>query len=138
MARDFKTNPSVNGKPIAIDEDINIVVPFAYSGAATVQAGALRWYNDTGVTLTVMSCRASAGTAPTGATLIMDFNKNGTTLFTTQGNRPAIAISGNTDKKTNMDVTTVADGDYLTADIDQIGSTVAGSNVVGQITLRKS
>jgi len=138
MPRDFKTNPTVNGKTLALDEDVVDVVTFAFSGAATVQAGALRWYNDTGVTLTVMACRASAGTAPTGATLIMDFNKNGTTLFTTQGNRPAIAISGNTDKKTNMDVTTVADGDYLTADIDQIGSSVAGSNVVGQITLRKS
>jgi hypothetical protein len=32
-----------------------------------------------------------------------------------------------------MDVTTIADGDYFTVDVDQIGSTVAGSDLVLQI-----
>lgn len=90
--------------------------------------GATRLYNDTGVTLTISSVRASVGTAPTGATLIVDVNKNGTTIFTTQANRPAIAISGNTATGT-PDVTSWASGDYLTVDVDQVGSTVAGSDL---------
>jgi hypothetical protein len=60
-------------------------------------------------------------------------NKNGTTIFTTQANRPTIAISGNTDESGVPDVTALADGDYLEVDIDQIGSTVAGSDLTVQI-----
>jgi hypothetical protein len=33
-----------------------------------------------------------------------------------------------------MDVTTLADGDYLTVDIAQIGSGTAGSDLVVQVT----
>ncbi|MGH3375974.1 MAG: hypothetical protein ACRDP6_14645 [Actinoallomurus sp.] len=103
-------------------------------GTLTISTGKGRIYNDTGVTLTIRSVRASVGTAPTGASLIVDVNKNGTTIFTTQANRPTVAISGNTSGKvTNMDVTTLADGDYITVDIDQIGSTVAGADLVVQV-----
>jgi hypothetical protein len=56
-------------------------------------SGALRVYNDTGEDLTVTGVRASVDTAPTGATLIVDVNLAGTTIFTTQASRPAIAIS---------------------------------------------
>jgi hypothetical protein len=59
---------------------------------------------------------------------------NGTTIFTTQGNRPAIAAASNTSGKvTNMDVTTIANGQYVTIDIDQIGSSTAGSDLVVQL-----
>lgn len=138
MPRDFKTTPTVNTKSVAVREDVAIDVTFMQAGVLTTGTGVFRWYNDTGVTLTIVSIRASVTTVPTGSTILVDVNKNGTTVFTTQGNRPAIAISGNTDKKTNMDVTTVADGDYLTADIDQIGSTIAGSNLTVVVQLRKS
>jgi hypothetical protein len=102
---------------------------FNYTGTVAVTTGKSRVYNDSGRTLTIRSIRASVGTAPTGATLIVDVNKNGTTIFTTQSRRPTIAISANTAKVTNPDVTTLADGDYLTVDIDQIGSTVAGADL---------
>ena len=108
---------------------------YSISGPVATGAGSFRLYNDSGATLTIVSVRATVGTAPTGATLIVDVNKNGTTIFTTQANRPTIAVSTNTIKRTNMDVTTVADGDYLTVDIDQVGSTVAGSNLVVSITV---
>lgn len=104
-------------------------VVFGISGAVTTRTGALRIYNDSGRTRTITAVRASAGTAPTGATLICDVNKGGTTIFGTQANRPTIAISGNTNKTTGMTVTTWADGEYLTCDVDQIGSTVAGSDL---------
>ncbi len=103
------------------------------AGAITVRTGVHRVYNDTGSTLTIRAVRATVNTAPTGQVIRVDVNKNGTTIFTTQGNRPSIAISGNTSKVTSMDVTTLADGDYLTYDIDQVGSTVAGSDLLVQV-----
>jgi hypothetical protein len=110
------------------------VLAFSQAGTVTVGVGKARIYNDSGRTLTIQAVRASAGTAPTGASLIVDINKDGTTIFTTQGNRPAIAAGTNTSGKvTNMDVTTIADGSYFSVDVDQVGSTVAGSDLTVQI-----
>jgi len=73
---------------------------------------------------------AKVGTAPTGATLIVDINKNGTTIFTTQANRPTVAVSATAAALAGQpDVTTFAAGDLLSIDIDQIGSSVAGANL---------
>ncbi|QQS20454.1 hypothetical protein IPL85_05800 [Candidatus Saccharibacteria bacterium] len=108
--------------------------PFSYSGTLVVVSGTHRLYNDSGTTWTIRSVRASVGTAPTGSSILIDINSNGSTIFSTQGNRPTIATSANTSGKvTNMDITTVADGAYITVDIDQIGSTVAGSNLTVQV-----
>lgn len=73
---------------------------------------------------------ASVGTAPTGAALIVDINKNGTTIFTTQANRPTIAVSTTAATMAgNPEIATFAAGDLLSIDVDQVGSTVAGSNL---------
>ncbi len=107
---------------------------YSYGGTISVTTGAHRLYNDTGSAWTIASVRASLGTAPTGSSAIFDVNVDGTTVFTTQSNRPTIAASGYTSGKvTNMDVTTVADGSYVTVDIDQIGSTVAGADLTVQV-----
>ncbi len=103
------------------------------SGNVAVGTGKHRIYNDTGVTLTIRAVRATVNTAPTGAAIRVDVNRNGTTIFTTQGNRPNIAISSFTSKVTNMDVVTLADGEYLTVDIDQVGSSVVGADLVVQV-----
>lgn len=88
-------------------------------------------YAGTPTSITIKSIRAMVGTVPTGAAIIVDIHKNGTTIFTTQGNRPTIAISANdSGEVTNMDVTALAKGDYLTLDIDQVGSTIAGKDLV--------
>lgn len=112
-------------------------VMFGFTGTAVVTTGVLRWYNRTGRTLTIIGAWVAANTAPTGATILADVNKNGTTIYTTQGNRPSVAISGNGGTlSATPDVTSVADGDYLTVDIDQIGSTVAGANVTVGVVYR--
>lgn len=99
-------------------------------GTLAVAAGTTRIYNDTGATWTISSIRATVETAPTGGTVVVDVNKNGTTLFTTQANRPTIASAGLTSGKvTNADVTTVADGDYLTVDVDTTTSPAADLTV---------
>lgn len=107
-----------------------VIPPFSLGGVAAVQAFSMRLYAP--VDCTILSVRASVGTAPTGAGLIVDINKNGTTIFTTQSNRPTIAPGTNTDNSV-PDVTTLLAGDYLTIDIDQVGSTVAGSDLSVQV-----
>lgn len=99
-------------------------------GTVAVGTGKARLYNDSGRTLTILSTRASVGTAPTGASLIVDANLNGTTIFTTQSKRPTIATGTFTDQGEVPDDTTWAAGEYLTFDVDQVGSTIAGAELV--------
>ena len=101
---------------------------FCVKDTVTTSVGTMRLYNDTGATITISKVRASVGTAPTGASLIVDVNKNGTTIFTTQSARPTIAASGVTATGTPA-VTAWADGEYLTVDVDQVGSSVAGADL---------
>jgi hypothetical protein len=107
------------------------IVKFTVAGAVTVAAGTERVRFPSAATIVAVS--TSINTAPTGATLIVDVNKNGTTVFTTQANRPTIAISGNASSNATPDVTTIAAGDYLSVDVDQVGSTIAGSNLVVEV-----
>lgn len=114
-------------------------VLFAFSKAGTLATGVgtHRIYNDSGATLTIKAVRASVGTAPTGSSIIVDINKGATTptsIFTTQANRPTIAAGNFTSGKvTNMNVTTIADGEFFTVDIDAVGSGTAGSDLVVQV-----
>lgn len=78
---------------------------------------------------TILSVRAVVGTAPVGSSVIIDLNINGTTAFTTQANRPTIAAASMSSSKVTPDNTAIADGDYLTVDVDQIGSTTAGADL---------
>lgn len=102
------------------------------SGALTLSTGTTRIYNDSGETLTILSVRASVGSAPTGGPVTVDVNKNGVTIYTTQANRPTIA-AGSVTSKTVPDVTTIADGEFFTIDIDTIGPTAPGSHLTVQI-----
>lgn len=74
-------------------------------------------------------------TAPTGASLIFDIHKNGTTIWTTQGNRLTIAAGANTGTQTSFDVTALVEHDRLDLHVDQIGSTVAGADITIQLTV---
>lgn len=75
-------------------------------------------------------------TAPTGAKIVMDFNKNGSTMFTT---KPEIAIAATAGVFLEPDGTYAARcfarGDLLTADIDQVGSSVAGVALTAQVSI---
>jgi len=83
--------------------------------------------------LTIVKVKVVVKTAPTGAALIVDVNKNGTTIFTTQGGRPSIAIGDTTDDSDTPDVTALAETDKLTVDIDQVGSTIAGADLTVEV-----
>ncbi len=67
-------------------------------------------------------------TAPTGADLQVDINKNGTTIFTNQANRPIILSTFFTRTSPTPDITAFAQNDVLSISIDQVGSTIAGGD----------
>lgn len=105
---------------------------YTATGTLIVAVGTTRLYNDTGRTLTISKIRASVGTAPTGAAILVDVNKGGTTIFTTSAFRPSIASGSNTATSV-PNTTSWEDGAYLTVDIDQVGSTAAGADLVVQV-----
>jgi hypothetical protein len=111
----------------------HVIATFAREGAISVVTGKGRWIAP--AACTVLGIRLAIDTAPTGASVKCDLNKNATTMFTTQGNRPDIAVSTNSSALAVPDVTAVAAGDVLTVDIDQVGSTIAGADLVANVYL---
>lgn len=107
------------------------IVPFSWSGELQTSPGTHRLVFTDNATLVAVV--ASCGVAPAGAAVIVDVNLNGTTIFTTQANRPTIADGGNQSAVETPDVTAVSAGDYLTVDIDQIGSDDPGEDLTVSI-----
>jgi hypothetical protein len=85
---------------------------------------------------TIMGVSAICRVAPTGADVIVDIKKNGTTIFTTTANRPKIVASTTVASETVPDVTNLVAGDYLTVDVLQVGSTATGQDLTLQIRYR--
>jgi len=111
------------------------VLPYSYLGTLAVSVGTFRLYNDSGAPWTITGVRATAAIAPVGADIVIDVNKNGSTIFTTQSNRPTIvANTTSSGKVTSIDITSIADGEYLTVDVDQVGVSEPGSDLVIQIS----
>lgn len=108
---------------------------FTLAGSATVTAGSLRYYLDD--SYEIIRVRASVGVPPTGSDLVIDVNKNGSTLFPDQAQRPRIVDGSNTGYSVPSN-RLLAEGDYLTLDTDQIGSTNPGSNLVVQVRVRRT
>lgn len=100
-----------------------------FTGTLSTVDNPLRIPNVTGGALTISKVYLIVGTAPTGAAIICDVHLDGTTIFTTQANRPQIADGNNSGNSTSMDVTSWPDGSYLTGHIDQVGSTTPGANL---------
>lgn len=68
--------------------------------------------------------------APTGGPFEVDVNKNGTTIFSTQANRPIIVATEFEDISDTPNVTTFAAGDDITVDIDLVGTGQAGQDLI--------
>jgi hypothetical protein len=92
-------------------------------------------YNDSGGDWTIGAVRVSLNTPPGGGPAKFDVNLNGTTIFTDQTHRPAIAAAALTSGLVVPDVIVWPAGQKLTADVDLIGTTYAGANATLQIGL---
>jgi len=93
---------------------------FNQDGTLSTGTGTTRWY--TLSAKTIVSVHASVGVASSSGVVTVDVNKDGTTIFTTQTNRPEIAAAGYVSSSETPDVTTFASGSYLTVDIDAAGT----------------
>ena len=80
------------------------------------------------ITAVYIYCR-DPGTA---SSTIVDVNKNGVTIFTTQANRPTLAWNDvdKVAKSGTPDITAVAEYNVLSIDIDQIGTTAEDLTVI--------
>ena len=124
----------INGTTVQLGSG-TVTPTFSYTGTLATYTGDYRWYNDTGRSLSITSARASVGSAPTGSSIIVDVLKNGSTIFTTTSNRPTIAATGNTGLSGAPDVTTIANGEYLTINIAQVGSTTPGADLTVTVVM---
>ena len=109
------------------DGEIIVAGPWSKSGVLSTGTGTIHWINNTGYTLTFVEATAHVDTAPTGADIIVDINKEGSTIF--DATKVVIAATENDGSSTDFLVATIADGETITADIDQVGSTVAGEDL---------
>ncbi len=76
----------------------------------------------------IVGIKACSLTAPAGSSIILDVNKGGTTIFTTQANRPTVAASATTATLAgDPEVVEFSAGDVFTVDVDQVGSGTAGT-----------
>ncbi len=83
-----------------------------------------------GPDLTLVRWDARVKTAPTDADLILDVLLGGTSLWASNPeDRPTIAATANSGTDTSFDTATIEDGDVLAFDIDQVGSTIPGTQV---------
>ena len=118
--------------------NVSGAVYFGIDGILTTNDGGnkLRIYNDSGSSRTISSVRISVGTAPTGSgsAVTVDIKKDGTSIF---GTKPTITVASAavTNKTTTFATTTTwADGSYLTMNVDTVGTTIAGADLVVVVT----
>jgi hypothetical protein len=79
---------------------------------------------------TLTAVRASVNTAPTGSTLIVDINEGGSTILSTKLSIDASEKTSTTAASAAViSDSAIADDAEITIDIDQIGSTIAGSGL---------
>jgi len=111
-------------------------VVFSHNGLLEVLVGSAA-YPIVGGTFTIIEVAAMVTDVPTGSAVKVDVNKNDVTIYGTQNNRPTIAIGARIAVVGANSVTSVTDGDYLSVDIDEIGSGSPGSFLTVVIRLQR-
>jgi hypothetical protein len=109
------------------------VQTMTFTGELSVVLAKPRFYMTREVNITALA--VSVGTAPVGADLIVDIYRNGLSIFATPEHRPTITDGSHLALATVPDNATLAVGDYLTVSIDQVGLSLAGSDLTVQIEL---
>ena len=130
-----------NGVPLSwVDADgairapnLGVLLPYSVSGNVVVAAGKGRIYNDTGRQLALRSVRASVDTPPGGAAITLDINVNGSSIYADPGDRPTIADGAYTSGKVAVSGVNLADGAYVTVDVDTVGASPAGADLTVQL-----
>lgn len=99
---------------------------YRYTGTLSTNTGTLRLYLHKAATLSEIDLFVN--TAPSGSAINLDINKNGTSVAT-----PSISADSTSNTGISASVS-FAEGDYITVDIDQVGSSTAGSDLYAVLT----
>lgn len=117
-----------------------LYIPFMFPGLQFAATATLQI--PVPVACTFSALIAHLATAPTGGTTFkVDVNYNGTSIWTTQGNRPIWTASNKYPSYSAPDGTTSysaysAGSNYFTIDIDAVGSTIPGSDLAGFLVVQ--
>jgi len=120
----IQTDPYIKQDPPNLGIQTELVI--CLTGAASTGTDKAAWYAQHNFIITRVSVYST--NAPTGTSLIVDCNKNGTTIFTDQSKRPEVAIGENSDDSDTPDVVSISKGDRISFDVDQVGSGTPGGN----------
>ena len=115
------------GTDVKVTEEVFIVALSDETTDLTTGIGKASFHMPFAMTLT--GVKANCTTAPAGATIIVDINEAGNTIFSTQSNRPTIAIGATSANAAGIDDTALANDALITFDIDQVGSSTAGKGL---------
>jgi len=109
---------------------------FSAPGTLSIKTGKGRFYApaDFDITGVTVAC----GTTPVGQSIVVDINKNGSTIYTNQAARPTIFAGNYYALATTPNITSISAGDYITVDIDQVGLSFAGSDLTVVLQLNES
>lgn len=103
------------------------------AGAVTTGANKARMVIEKNGTISKAFISAKVG--PVGADLITDINLGGSTIWSTQTNRLKLTADTVTGSTTTFNTTAVVEGQLVTIDVDQVGSTVAGEEITVQLVV---
>jgi len=107
---------------------------FTITGTLTTGTSSAPVLVSTG-SMTISKAYLNVKTAPTGQAIKVDVNKNGTSIWnTTQSNRVSVAAGATSGTQTSFDTSSLSEGDVITVDIDQVGSSNPGADLT--ITLK--
>ena len=122
------TANKVNGSALVAETINGVKGQFFWGlGGTQIFAPNVSFEYEATCTLTITGIELRAKTGPTGSALIIDINKNGTTIF---GVKPQINAGATVDAGVaTLTTTTLAAGDSLTVDVDAVGSTIAGADI---------
>lgn len=103
-------------------------IAFHLHGDLAVETGAVSFIAP--MNLTITNIKASVDVAPIGSSVLLDINKNGTSMYT-GGTYIMIPNTGTGIGyiQTLPTTKTIALGDVISVDVDQVGSTTAGKNL---------
>lgn len=121
-------NVAGTGFPMVIEHHVKLERTQIDDGVLQVHIGKIM--HPIEVNATIVGCRATLGygQAPAATDVIVDVNlyRPGATpiyqtIYSTQANRPRVAVGTNIGARTVPNTTSVLAGDYLLVDVDQIG-----------------
>lgn len=111
----------------------NHQVEFTVADDLVISTGTFRVPNRIGRDLNVNGVYLNIDKPPANRSIIVDINQTGTSIFANPNDRPTIT-PGSYSGYTAVSGVTWLMGNYLTADVDQIGSGTAGRDLVITVT----